>query len=239
MKEVSGVYSYDGSATLAAAAHELQAPLILMKQLSETLQSFELKENERTAYFQRLLVTSERMLHLTQHLLSNFALREQSELQLEMEPINVSHICEDILQEFTAQAAAKKQILQLAQGKHVAIAHREAVRGIVASLVDNALQHAPDTSIVNISTSSRNDHVRLRVSDDGLAVSLAELRHLNHHAGRQRQPLITRGATSGLGLYLASQFAEAMGGQLGVGRRSGGGDFFVDMLRSRQLSLLV
>ena len=35
-----------------------------------------------------------------------------------------------------------------------------------------------------------------------------------------------------------AQFAQAMGGNVGIGRSSAGMTFFVDLLRSRQMSLL-
>jgi len=47
-----------------------------------------------------------------------------------------------------------------------------------------------------------------------------------------------RPQSSGLGLYIAGQFADAMNGRIGVTRHRDGATFYVDLQASKQLSLL-
>ena len=47
-----------------------------------------------------------------------------------------------------------------------------------------------------------------------------------------------RPQSSGLGLYIASQFADCMNGKIGFIRHRDGSTFYVDLQASRQLSLL-
>jgi integral membrane sensor signal transduction histidine kinase len=48
----------------------------------------------------------------------------------------------------------------------------------------------------------------------------------------------TRPESSGLGIYVANQFARAMNGRIGLIRHRDGLTFYVEMPISRQLSLI-
>ena len=48
----------------------------------------------------------------------------------------------------------------------------------------------------------------------------------------------SRPQSSGLGIFIAQNFAEAMGAKIGVIRHRDGNTFYVDLNKSEQLSLL-
>ena len=81
------------------------------------------------------------------------------------------------------------------------------------------------------------DKTRLSVRDYGPGVSADVWRRLEmKHATTQQ--IARRPESSGLGLYLSRQFAEAMAGKVGVTRHRDGASFFVDLGISTQMSLL-
>jgi K+-sensing histidine kinase KdpD len=51
-------------------------------------------------------------------------------------------------------------------------------------------------------------------------------------------PIHCRPQSSGLGIFIASQFADAMNGNIGVTRHRDGVTFYVDLNSSRQLKFL-
>jgi signal transduction histidine kinase len=63
-------------------------------------------------------------------------------------------------------------------------------------------------------------------------------RRVKQRLGTAPQPLQNRPASSGLGLYIAGQFAEAMQGSIGATRHRDGATFYVELLASQQLKLL-
>jgi len=121
---------------------------------------------------------------------------------------------------------------------HVVLANRDILYDIIVNLVDNAIRHNPSGGVVDVKAYCQQHHVRLSVHDTGPGVALAELHRLRRSMSQSPQPLSGRAGTSGLGLYIVSQLARAMGGSLGLGRQATGATFFVDLLKSRQLSLL-
>jgi K+-sensing histidine kinase KdpD len=81
--------------------------------------------------------------------------------------------------------------------------------------------------------------IRLGVRDYGPALSSDMWRSLQGKiAGASTTPIHARPQSSGLGIYIAGKFADAMQGQIGVTRHRDGATFYIDLQASRQLSLL-
>lgn len=226
-----------------AAAHELKAPLVLLRHLAHSLdEDSDLSDFERRQNLQRLSFTTDRMMRLVQQLTLSYRLEQdgQSHFSFQLEPLSITEVCDQALHELTPYAKEYKQELRL-RGRHcphLVLANREILHDIVVNLVDNAIRHNQSGGVVDVTSFCKGEQVRLQVHDSGVGVLQSELAQLRHTIGRQAQPLSGRSGSSGLGLYIVGQLAEAMGGGLGLGRSENGATFFVDLLRSRQMSLL-
>lgn len=234
----------DGSsAIIAAAAHELKTPLTLISHLSQMLadEQLGLTDQDRAKYAQRLQLVSARTLRLVQHLTLSYRLEDNKQLAFafELEPVNAREVCEQVLHELTPYAREYSQELQFkaAARPQLVVANRDIMYDIVVNLIDNAIRHNRPGKAVAVQAVTVGDHVRVNVHDDGMGVSKRELNKLRESLGRELQPLSGHAGTSGLGLYIANQLTSAMGGSLGLGNARQGTTFFVDFLRSKQLSL--
>lgn len=230
-------------APLVAAAHELKSPLTLINHLALSLRDTQhpLTAAQQAQYLARLQHTSERMLRLVQQLSLSYRLDgTDAGFMFDLEPLSALEVCEAALHELGPYAAAHGQKLELKgyNCPHLVLAERDILHDIVTNLVDNAIRHSREGAVVQVSPQCRGMTVRLTVSDVGLTVPPRELKALPRTLGVQLQPFNSRSGTSGLGLYIAGQLARAMGGSLGVGRPEQGCAFFVDLVRSRQMSLL-
>lgn len=231
-----------GHAVVAAAAHELKTPLTLIAYIAQMLADEELglSHADRLAYVERLKLVSARTLRLVQHLTLSYRLddRQQQAFNFALEPVNMREVCEAALHEMTPYAREYRQELRLtAQRPPMVVANREILYDIVVNLVDNAIRHNTPGTAVAVRPATRGERVRLHVHDNGRGVSAASIAHLRRTIGTAPQPIVGLGGSSGLGLYIAGQFASAMGGSVGLGRATQGTTFFVDVIRSRQLSL--
>lgn len=231
-------------AALVAAAHELKAPLVLIKHLAQSLSDPSIASaNKQWDYLQRIQMTADRSLRFVQHLTLSYRLQEDPNgvpFDFALEPLSMNKICTDALDEMLPYAQQHGQQLKLTglHCPHLVLANEDILRDIIVNLVDNAIQHSPSGNVVEVMAECRGEQVRLAVRDNGGGVTPAELKNLRQNIGGQPQPLSGRSGTSGLGLYIVQQFAKAMGGHLGLGRGGSGTTFFVDLLRSKQLSLL-
>lgn len=230
--------------TLVAAAHELKAPLVLIRHLAQSLADADnLTNAQQQDYLERLQLTAERSLRFVQHLTLSYRLENKTDqlpFAFAVEPLNMNKICADALHEISPYAKQQKQQVQLKglRCPHLVLANSDVLHDIVINLVDNAIQHNPSGEVIEVMAECRGEQVRLLVRDKGAGATQGELKGLAATIGTQPQPLSGRSGNSGLGLYIVQQFAQAMGGSLGMGYSIAGTTFFVDLLRSKQLSLL-
>jgi signal transduction histidine kinase len=222
-----------------AAAHELKAPLALIRQLSLSLEQGQWNEPEQRRMLRHITLTSESALRLTTDLTK--ATRLEDSL-FELTPLNPRELCEEVAHELSPLFKAKNRELRVAAGRRpmLAVANRDLVRRIIMNFSDNALQYADTATPVTLHASSVSggERVRISVRDFGPAVPADVWQTVKRHLGRAPQTLHSRPGSSGLGLYIAGQFADAMNGEIGATRHRDGATFYVELLSSRQLRLL-
>jgi len=224
---------------MVAAAHELKAPLALIRQLSLSLEEgLEGAENQRQM-LRQILLTSERGLRLTSDLTRTVRLEDSL---FELEPVNARQLCEDVAHELSPLYKACGRELQVVAGKRqlLAVANRDLLRRILVNFSDNALHYADARTPVLIQSAGYQEgqKIRLGVRDYGPAVSSDIWRRLKRNLGASPQAMQNRPASSGLGLYISGQFAEVMHGSIGATRHRDGATFYVDLLASQQMKLL-
>jgi len=229
----------DGLPSLVAAAHELKSPLALVRQLSLMLEGGDVSANEQKRMLRQISLTSERALRLTSDLTRSVRM---SDAMFTLEPINPQQLCEDIVHELTPLFLAHSRDVKLIPHKHplLLVANRDLLRRIIMNFSDNALNYAEGgTSVeIRIGMLKSGNIIRLGVRDYGPALSGDILDSLRGKLARASTPIHARPQSSGLGLYIASQFADVMNGKIGVTRHRDGATFYVDLQASRQLNLL-
>lgn len=238
-EQLVGGMLQDGISPLVAAAHELKSPLALMRQLSLMLETGDVSDAEQARMLRQISLTSERALRLTSDLTRSVRLEDAL---FTLEPINPQQLCEDIVADLAPLFSAYGRGLRVAPRKHplLLVANRDLLRRIIMNFSDNALHYAEEGSAVEIQINALNagQTVRLGVRDYGPALSSDMWRSLRKKLSVAPQPVHARPQSSGLGLYIASQFADAMKGTIGVTRHRDGATFYVDLHASSQLSLL-
>lgn len=232
-----GIGAFD-VAPLMAAAHELKAPLALVRQLALQLEGGDLA-GDREKLARRIILTSERALRLTSDLTKVSRLEDAF---FDVEPINPEQICRDIVSELAPLFEAHGRSLAVNHRTHplLLVANRDLLRRILVNFSDNALHYSkPGTAVhIQIQALKRSGTVRVGVRDYGPALSSDMWRTLQKKLSKAPQAVHSRPQSSGLGLYIASQFAEAMNGRIGATRHRDGATFYVELQASRQLSLL-
>ena len=224
---------------LIAAAHELKAPLALVRQLALRLEEGGLTEAEQKRLIRQSILTSERALRLTGDLTKSARL--DSGL-FTLEPINPEQLCRDIAVELTPLFDAYGKQVTVKSRRHplLLVANRDLLRRILLGFSDNALHYSQDGTAVHmqIQAFKRAGVIRIGVRDFGPALSGDMWRKLQKKLRDSPQSIHARPESSGLGLYIASQFAEAMNGRIGAVRHKDGATFYVELQASSQLSLL-
>lgn len=224
---------------VVAAAHELKSPLALVRQLSLTLENEDLSDKEKSRLLRQISLTSERALRLTNDLTKMARLEDG---MFELEPINPQQLCEDIVHELGPLFRAHGQEVRLIRRRHplLLVANRDLLRRIVTNFADNALNYTGANKAVELQVKALNngETIRVGVRDFGPALSSDMWKKLQSKLATSPQPVSARPQSSGLGLYISSQFADAMNGKIGIIKHRDGATFYIDLQASSQLSLL-
>lgn len=216
---------------LVVAAHELKTPLALVRQLALELKSQALSESDRWRVIEQIYLSTQRSLELVTGVTR--AARLEDSL-FATETVNLSAICEQVAHEMTPLYRAHNKNIEVKK-RHspvMAVANYELLGRIVRQFADNALHYSDEASPVILSSSSSQDRVRISVRDYGPALP-GGIRMADGW-----QPTSSRPESSGIGLQISNQFAEAMNGQIGITRHRDGASFYVDLTKSRQLALV-
>ena len=222
--------------SLVAAAHELKSPLVLIRQLVLAAQDDRYSEAERMRLLNQASLVAGRGLRLTTDL-TRTALLEHS--LFVTEPINAQQLCEQIVREMMPLYEQYGRTITLHASRRtssIVLAHRELLSSVVYHFADNALHYGDDTGPVRVSlrTHPSRGNLQIHVRDYGPRLSLQDWRA----ARAASQSLPTRPHASGLGLSIAEQFSQAMGGSIGLTRHRDGATFYIELPLSQQLSLL-
>ena len=84
------------------------------------------------------------------------------------------------------------------------------IEHILDTLIDNAVKYGPPTAPIEIAAYKHGPNVEILVSDHGKGIAPDDASSLFQSRGRELRP----GSGHGLGLYLASEQASAVGGRL-------------------------
>ena len=209
---------------IANASHELRTPIFSLGGFVELLQDEELDDETREEFLTTMREQVDRLQKLTTDLLDLSRL-DAGSLDLELEPVPLRTLANQVTGEFAAAAARKEATIEVtdheAEIDVEAICDPERVAQIVRVLVDNALVHTPEGTTVSILARARRDPgaapvAELLVADDGRGIRRRELEHVF-----ERFHTTDSGQGSGLGLAIARELAHRMEGTLEVTSRPG------------------
>ena len=97
----------------------------------------------------------------------------------------------------------------------------------LACLIDNALKFSPETEPVTISTRRDGPYVLIGVQDHGRRIPEAEADRVFASFYQVELPLLRQRGGFGVGLYLARQLVERMGGRIWIDNSRVRGNTFV------------
>lgn len=218
------------------AAHELKAPLCLMRQL--TLALALAPDFATQSRLQRQLVeVSDRALREVEDLTKISRLEDGL---FDLEPVSVRGVCDEVMRELAPLFGFSQKTLGLSyhNKSRLAVANRDLLRSIVYNFCVNALRYSENGTCSQLSISDHTDKIRIGVRDFGPALPTRIWRELQ--SGRLAAPasIAMRPGSSGLGLFIASEFAYYMHSKIGAVRHRDGTSFFVDLPVSQQMSLI-
>jgi len=201
----------------ADAAHELRTPLTaltLQIQIARRAESLE----ERAVALDRLEQGVKRATRLVQQLLT--MARLDPDAARPATAIDLASVAASVVEEKRPLAEQRGLSLSLASVPVTLYGQEEALRILVANLVDNALRYTPPGGTVEVRVAPDGDHARVEVADSGPGIPEEERERVFDRFYRGRQ---APGGGSGLGLAIVRQIVTLHGGWIALDQSPSGG----------------
>ena len=197
---------------IATASHELRTPIFSVSGFLELLEDEDKDAETRRTFLRQVREQVDRLGKLATDLLDLSRL-EAGSLELRPERCDIGLLVQVVTSEFVPALAAHDSQLGLRLGGRSVRAEcdPERVGQVLRILIDNALTHTPKGTYLEVTASRSDGGVRLAVRDSGQGIDARSL-------DRVFEPFYTSYSAqgAGLGLAIARELTERMGGSLAV-----------------------
>jgi PAS domain S-box-containing protein len=214
---------------VAAVSHELRTPLTSIYGFAETLlrQDIPFGEEDRRTFLGYIASESERLTEIVDQLL-NVARLDAGDLHVEVDRIDVGSVVSEVVgtAEESDGSDGHRFEIDLPDEPLAAQADPEKVRQVFSILVENALRYSPVGGTVTVGARRNADRVEVRVVDQGTGIPAAEREWIFRKFYRAESAARDGAAGTGLGLFIAKELVNAMGGRIWVDSIEGQGSSF-------------
>jgi CheY-like chemotaxis protein/nitrogen-specific signal transduction histidine kinase len=216
---------------LAAFAHEVRTPLTGILAVSDLLATSDLDERERR-WVDTIKAGAEHLAGLAT-LFVDAARSGNSGLGVRQDFFDLRALARNVGDSLAGRAAAKglQSSVEIAEKLPAfVIGDPVRLRAALENLVDNAVKFTEAGRVALKVTPLRGAKdkvgVSFAVSDSGIGLTLAEIKRLFRPFSQANVSIAQRFGGAGLGLSSVKQLARAMGGDIAVKQRRGGGTTF-------------
>jgi signal transduction histidine kinase len=204
-------------------AHDLRTPMTRLRGTAELALQTADTEACREALADSL-EESERVLTMLKALM-DISEAETGMMKLNLEPINLPALVQDVIDLYDVVAEEKKVTLQANLPKELVLqADRPRLQQALANLVDNAIKYNLPGGRVEIGATQNDHQVVLSVKDTGIGIPAEEIPRIWERLFRGDKSRSQKGL--GLGLCLVKAVVQAHRGQIEAVSRPGEGSEF-------------
>jgi two-component system, OmpR family, sensor histidine kinase SenX3 len=206
-------------AFINAVTHELKTPVTSIRLYLETLQRRELAEDKRREFYQIMLADSDRLLDLIEQVLRAGRITARTRL-LHRVPIDLRDTVRECLDLARVRHHLPDEALAYVDrfsepAQATVLGDPEELKAALSNLLDNAIKYSNGDVHVQVELAPIEDRrVSVRVKDDGIGISSAELKRIFRRFYRIPEAVAMRIKGTGLGLFIVSSVARKHGGRV-------------------------
>lgn len=197
------------------ASHELRTPLAVLQNRLETL--FRKPNDTIFDHSENIAASLDEV--------RNMRLLTTNLLHLARRDDGITPNIEDLGSAFFEDVFKNYQIIARENGKHLVVSNqlkrpvksdKTLIKQLMTILVDNALKYTQEEGMISLSVDNKGRRLLLKVSDNGLGISDEDKSKIFDRFYRVDKARTRQSGGFGLGLALAKQIVDALGGEISV-----------------------
>ena len=223
---------------VSRVSHELRTPLTTIKALTRLLLRGDVDKEKQREFLETISIECDQQIDLILNLL-DLSRIEGGVFRLALERVEVSEVVTSCLRGELTAAERRGHTLRSETVADIpaVCADPKSLRRVVSNLIENSIKYTPDGGLITLSADVDADCVTLRVADTGRGIPKEDLPILfdkfyrgssvPHLAATDEEFLEDADVSGlGLGLYLARDLMQRMGGRISVETSVGEGSTF-------------
>jgi len=215
---------------VADASHELRTPAALIRATAEVVERESLVAPEGIPLIEDIVAESDRLGRLVGDLVM-LSTSSASDLVLDRRAVELAELVRAAVRRVEPLASEEHvDVVVDATGPTIVDGDRDRLVQLILILVDNAIDHAPEGTPVEVALTRRGGSALLAVTDRGSGIPAEERDRVFEPFARLESSARARGGGAGLGLAIARRIAVAHGGTItATAGPSGGARFEVTL----------
>ncbi|MBE1441007.1 sensor histidine kinase [Paenibacillus sp. OAS669] len=202
---------------ISSISHELRTPLTSIKGWSETILLGDMKDHEETRTGLKVISKeTDRLVGLVEELL-DFSRLEQKQLALEVQPVDLPQLLNEVVLQLAAKAKSKQVTFiydeEGIDGPVLIPGDENRLKQVFLNIADNAIKFAySDTAIRVTITEEESGYLGIRIHDQGVIIP-------GEHLSRVMEKFYQvhpQGEGTGLGLAICSEIVALHSGTLSI-----------------------
>ena len=151
---------------------------------------------------------------------------EEGRLDVSREPFDIVEVCRVVSEDQERVAELHDLIINSDKEELVVVADREKTEVALGNLVRNALKFSPEGGAVTVSVKQTDGTAEVSVTDEGIGIAPEQVERVFDRFYQIDSSETRSFPGSGLGLYIAKELVQSMGGEITVESEQGRGSTF-------------
>ncbi|MGH9453251.1 MAG: sensor histidine kinase, partial [Terriglobia bacterium] len=216
----------------AGVSHELRTPLAIICSAADNLAEGVVTSGPQVKYYGALIRNEGGRLSSMVDQILAFVAQESGRVRYDLQPLEIEGFIDQVLAESRTVIESSGLNLEKHIPPELPLVRADAVAlaQCVQNLISNAVKYGADGGWIGVRAESRDtangEEIQLTVADHGPGIAPPDLPHIFEPFYRGQIAAAIQARGTGIGLSLAKDIAEAMGGSLTVWSEPGKGSAF-------------
>jgi two-component system, sensor histidine kinase and response regulator len=206
-------------------SHDLKGPLTNLRMAHFLLRDIVASDEQGNIILDNIELTLDEMHDMIRVFLDVMTL-QPGRMQIEIDCLSTNDVLQNVAKQYALTAESKNIILRVEPAESYVMADNRLLSQMISNLVSNAVKFSMPETVVTLWATTNTRRLRLYVSDQGPGIPVDERDKLFEMFSRLSTRPTASEHSTGLGLWIVKQLAEAQNGRVGVECPADGGSIF-------------